>query len=348
MPAMSPTAQLFLRTRFCFRDPFEIWTALTLILVDGEDARRSIDSLSSRRFTTTDGYGNLTDTHVFHAHRGIPFEHLLIGVFRLILRRIPIEGVEHASLRTLLAIYGKHVMNRAGDGRSDQRNTLQSLVQVVEERDRNFQNAVQVLGLHFVSVATPEIAEAVPLVISAVEPDYEQSAWLQIFGERFDGSFTIRRVMENTDAVDDIETFGREGQGEDIGLECDKVTVGQIFGGHFSSGAQVNSDDARAPAGCDFGEATHAATDVEDKFAFEIFGPERGLCQEMALGFAELIVVELCLLITVPLKTKTGGVVLGINKASYPLRVGIGTLTSRAEVASILVAIKFRSATQAT
>jgi hypothetical protein len=40
--------------------------------------------------------------------------------------------------------------------------------------------------------------------------------------------------------------------------------------------------------------------------------------------------------------------VLGINKASYPLRVGIGTLTGRAEVASILVAIKFRSATQAT
>src|ERR1035441_9597695 len=118
-------------------------------------------------------------------------------------------------------------MNHAGERRTDQRHTLQALVQVIEERDRKFKNAVQVLGLHLVSVAAPEIAEPVPLVVSAVEPDHEQSAGLQIFVERFDGGFAIRRVMENANAVDDVEALGREGQGEDIGLESNEVAVGR-------------------------------------------------------------------------------------------------------------------------
>src|ERR1035438_8996130 len=104
-------------------------------------------------------------------------------------------------------------MNHAGERRTDQRHTLQALVQVIEERDRKFQNAVQVLGLHLVSVAAPEIAEPVPLVVSAVEPDHEQSTGLQIFVERLDGGFAIRRVMENANAVDRSEE-------RRVGKEC--------------------------------------------------------------------------------------------------------------------------------
>jgi hypothetical protein len=53
----------------------------------------------------------------------------------------------------------------------------------------------------------------------------------------------------------------------------------------------------------------------------------------MALGFAQFVVIELRLLITVPLETETGGVVLGIDKARNALHVGIDALTGRAEEA---------------
>src|ERR1035441_5536239 len=239
-------------------------------------------------------------------------------------------------------------MNHAGERRTDQRHTLQALVQVIEERDRKFQNAVQVLGLHLVSVAAPEIAEPVPLVLSAVEPDHEQSTGLQIFVERLDGGFAIRRVMENANAVDDVEALGREGQGEDIGLESNEVAVGKIFGGHFGGGAQVNAHHVRAPAGRNLGKASHAATYVEDQSALQIFGSESGLCQEMALRFADLIVVELCLLIAVPLETETGGIMLRIHKTRDALQVGISALAGRTRKAAGLIAFEFPAAVQAT
>jgi len=63
-----------------------------------------------------------------------------------------------------------------------------------------------------VSVAAPEIAEAVPLVVSAVEPDDKKSTGLQIFIEGFDGGFAIGSVMEDADAVNDVEAFGSKGR----------------------------------------------------------------------------------------------------------------------------------------
>src|ERR1039457_6755962 len=185
--------------------------------------------VSSCRFAATDGYGDLAHAHVFHAHRCIPFEHLLVGVLGLILRRIPVEGVEHAGFRIFLAVHGKYVMNDARGGTAYQGHALQDLLQIVEERDRNFQNAVQGLGLHLVSIAAPDIAEAVPLVVSAVEPDDEETTGLQKFIQGFDGGFAIRRVVEHADAIDDVETFGskRHGNSEQR-READKITIASL------------------------------------------------------------------------------------------------------------------------
>src|SRR4029077_9026404 len=266
------------------------------------------------------------------------------GVLGLILRRIPVEGVEHACFRIFLAIHREHVMNQTRCRTAYQRHALQSLLKVVEERDRNFQNAVQGLGLHLVGIAAPKIAEAVPLVVSAVEPDDEETTGFQIFIQRFDGGFAIRRVVKHTNAIDDVEAFGSERQGENIGLKSDEVAIGKIPGGNLGGCAQVDAHHAGAPAGGDFSEASHAATDVEHQFAFEVFGSESGLGQEMTLGSAEFVVIELGLLITVPLKTKTGGVVLRVNKPRDALRVGKNQLASLAEESCSLIAFKFRAA----
>ena len=155
-------------------------------------------------------------------------------------------------------------------------------------------------------------------------------------------------MVEHTDAVDDVEAFGSEGHGEDIGLERDEVAVGKILGGNFGGGAQVNAYHARAPTGSDFGEASHAATDVEDQFAFEIFGAESGLHQEVLFGFSDLVVVELSLLIPVPLKTETGRVMLRLHKTRDALLVGIDALAGRTQEASGSVAVEFPAAVKTT
>ena len=67
----------------------------------------------------------------------------------------------------------------------------------------------------------------------------------------------------------------------------------------------------------------------------------------MALGFADLVVIELGLLITMPLKAETGGIVLGINEARYALRLRIDALAARALKSAGLIALKFRAATEA-
>ena len=91
---------------------------------------------------------NLSNVHVFHAHRFIPAENLLVGVFRLILRRIPVEGIEHPGFRGLLPVHRKNMMNQPSD-RTDQPTALSSEPWlVVEDRHRNFEDAVQRLGLH--------------------------------------------------------------------------------------------------------------------------------------------------------------------------------------------------------
>src|SRR5260370_10789040 len=132
--------------------------------VDGEGARRSTDSSFSWRLAATHGDGELANAHVLHTHRSIPFEHLLVGMLGLILRRIPVEGVEHAGFPIFLAVHPEHVMDKTRGWTTYQGHALQCLLKVVEERDRNFQNAEQDLGLHLLGIAAPKIAQAVPLV----------------------------------------------------------------------------------------------------------------------------------------------------------------------------------------
>src|SRR5258708_22968893 len=97
------------------------------------------------------------------------------------------------------------------------------MVQVIKERDRNSQIAVKGFRLHLVSIPAAEITEAITLVVSAIQPHHEETAGFQIFIQRFDGGFAIWSVVEHTNAIDDVKALGGERQGEDIGLESDKV-----------------------------------------------------------------------------------------------------------------------------
>jgi hypothetical protein len=154
--------------------------------------------------------------------------------------------------------------------------------------------------------------------------------------------------MEHTDAVDDVEAFRGKRKREHVRLEGNKLAGGQILRGHFRGGTEIDADDTRAPACRRFGEAAHAASDIEDKLALEFFRPEGGLHAEVVLGLAHLTVVELRSLIAVPLKSKTGGVLLRVHKACDPVDMRIRALTARAEEAFRRLAFESPAAVQTT
>src|SRR5206468_11158002 len=104
-----------------------------------------------------------------------------------------------------------------------------------------------------------------PFVVPTVQPHGEDSPGFEVFSERLNGRFAIGRVVQNTDAVNDVKALRRKGQGEHIGLESNKVTVGKILGRDFRRRTQVDADHARSPAGGNFGKAAHAAAHVENE-----------------------------------------------------------------------------------
>src|SRR6266478_4324603 len=237
-----------------------------------------------------------------------------------------------------------HTCNR----RSHQRHLSHTAAEMIEKRHRDLEHAVQGFGLHLVREPPPEIAEAVPLVVPTVQPHGEDSTGLEVLSERLNRGFAIGRVVQNTDAVNDIEALWRKGQCEHIGLESNKVTVGKVFGGNLRGSTQVDANHARSPASCYFGKPAHAASHVENELVLQFVTPQSGFHLKLALGVRHVVFAQRRLLIPMPLKTETGGVVLHLHETGDATHVWKGALAGRAGKASGLVTFKFGTATQAS
>src|SRR5258708_1103244 len=129
--------------------------------------------------------------------------------------------------------------------------------------------------------------------------------------------------MQDAYAVNHIKAFGRKGQGENGRLERRKRAISHVLRGPLCRGAEIDAYYGSAPASRHFCKAAHAAADVEYKFSLKFFPPESGLHLKMTFRFADLIMVELGLLITVPLKTATGSEFWGTQEAHHPCCVRV-------------------------
>ena len=129
-------------------------------------------------------------------------------------------------------------------------------------------------------------------------------------------------MVEHSDAVDVIETAGREGEREDVCLKNrDIAPLGEISRGNFSSDAQINAHHNATGAAGHLGETPHTASDIEDQLAREFLrrksrAPGEGQ-PRLATGFT----VKLGGGISLPLKTKTAGVERGVDKTDYSVDV---------------------------
>src|SRR5579863_1643469 len=99
------------------------------------------------------------------------------------------------------------MMDETRDRIPDQRDHAQPAIEPVEERNGDAKKTMQRLRRHAVSDLSILIAEAIPLVVSAVEPHRQSAARLQILGQGFNRLFTVRSVMEHPHAVNAVESF---------------------------------------------------------------------------------------------------------------------------------------------
>ena len=182
-----------------------------------------------------------------------------------------------------MAIDWENVVDHAGRGLSNYRHNAKTSVKPIENRHGNTEESMQGAWRHAMRDLPILVAESVPLVVPAVEPNSERTARFQVLRQNLNRLFTIGRVMEHAHAVDAVECSGREGKGEDIGLESNEITIREILRGNFRGSTEVDSYDARAPAGGDLGEASHAAAYVEDELPLQVLRPEASFIDEILL-----------------------------------------------------------------
>src|ERR1700683_1410038 len=73
------------------------------------------------------------------------------------------------------------------------------------------------------------IAESIPGVITAVEPHRQLTAGLQKARQILHRGLAVRRVVQNSEAVNVIEAFCRKRQPKRIGLKNDRIAMRQIM-----------------------------------------------------------------------------------------------------------------------
>src|ERR1700722_18168268 len=167
------------------------------------------------------------------------------------------------------------------------------------------------------------IAHPVPGVIGTVQPDGQAAARFQKPGQNLDSLFAVGSVVQHSYAVDKIETAFGKGQLKYIRLEDGGGAVRQVLGGDLRGQTQIDANYVRAPAGRHLREPAHTATNVEHQFSRQILRPESRTPTKCDVIPMVLGIIQLRTRMHVPLKSKTTGISLCIDKADYAMHRGI-------------------------
>src|SRR5262249_23628698 len=125
---------------------------------------------------------------------------------------------------------------------SRQRNLSHPVIDVVHRPSNLTQRTKPWCG-HAAGDDPVGIRHPVPLVVSAVQPNGDLTTRFEQRHQVLEGLLTIWRVMQNTNAVDEIEALRLKWQMENIRLiNRDAWTVRQVASSHFGSIAEVDSN----------------------------------------------------------------------------------------------------------
>ncbi len=159
-----------------------------------------------------------------------------------------------------------------------------------------------------------------------IEIDGELSATTEWLDEREECSLDVRRVLQDAEAVDEVEDARLEGQMVDVALDDGQTLVGRkVREARVHGAGVVHRDDVGAGAERDFRKSSGAAADVENRSARQILRPPSRLPEEAIAGDAEArLAVELRAAELVPLKAERARVVLGRHEPGDGAGNGVG------------------------
>src|SRR5258708_1213560 len=144
-------------------------------------------STSRHRLPPPHRYGNFGYVQIFQPTAFKPAKYFLVGVLRLIPRRIPIECIQHPPSPVAVAIYRNHMPQETREWPPYSVHRTHYAVNPIHCRHYETQDSVQYLRRHPPRHLAVQIAESIPRTVGAVEPDSQSSTRLQVLRQRFDG-----------------------------------------------------------------------------------------------------------------------------------------------------------------
>ena len=109
------------------------------------------------------------------------------------------------------------------------------------------------------------------LVAIGVHRDHDGAARLQVRRQTLERLSAVGCVMEDAEAVDDVERIERQRQLEDVGLHDVHPRMGaDVLVGGIHGQAQVDAHHGRAVVERDLGEPSGSAADVQHELALQL------------------------------------------------------------------------------
>src|ERR1700690_177746 len=104
--------------------------------------------MGKARFATFNANRYVRNRQPFEATALKPSEDLLVGMLRLIFRRIPIQSIQHSDFWISTSTHGEDVSNNAGQRSANQRDSAKTAVKPVQAWNRHPQEVVQLADGH--------------------------------------------------------------------------------------------------------------------------------------------------------------------------------------------------------
>lgn len=228
----------------------------------------------------------------------------------LVSRRIPVERVEYSPLRI-----GMHTVGEQSPGDVADNGDLPDAV----KRNGKPANGVQQTMRQVNGDEPVQFARDAETVRGVIHPDRDSPAGLEKPRQLSECLFAIRRMIQHTDAVNEIERAFAKGRIENIGLKNTHIlSAGEIVVRRFDSLAQIERHNVAAPSAHHIGKSSHAAAGVQHQLPPQVLWCESGFLPKRLCGFMAMLAIQLGGRMPRPFESEIARVHLRIDKARNP------------------------------
>src|SRR5712691_1675241 len=157
-----------------------------------------------------------------------------------------------------------------------------------------------------------------PSSVVAVQPDRDFAVEAQELRQPIKGRLRVRRVVQNSDAVDEIESPLTKRKLENVCLRDVHVwALADIALSCIHRATEIDAHDYRDPARSHVSETAHSAAYVQHPLAAEHLRRETGFRAECALRLIAARSIQLRIGVNIPFESKVLHVKLALDEPGY-------------------------------